>query len=53
MTTPDSEPGFTALTSADSGWVNRVAARVGLRVGLYRPGPRGGPAALPGPVLRL
>jgi dienelactone hydrolase len=38
MTTPDSEPGFTALTSADSGWVNRVAARVGLRVGLYRPG---------------
>jgi pimeloyl-ACP methyl ester carboxylesterase len=38
MSTPDSQPGFAALTSADTGWVNRVAARVGLRVGLYRPG---------------
>ena len=38
MTTPDSEPGFAGLTSADTGWVNRVAARVGLRLGTYRPG---------------
>jgi pimeloyl-ACP methyl ester carboxylesterase len=38
MSTPDSGPGFAALTSADTGWVNRVAARVSLRVGLYRPG---------------
>jgi dienelactone hydrolase len=38
MTTPDAEPGFTALTGAGTGWVNRVAARVGLRIALYRPG---------------
>jgi fermentation-respiration switch protein FrsA (DUF1100 family) len=38
MTSPDSEPGFAALTPAPTGWVNRVSARVALRVGLYRPG---------------
>ena len=38
MTTPESEPGFSHITGADSGWVNRVAARVTLAVGVYRPG---------------
>jgi fermentation-respiration switch protein FrsA (DUF1100 family) len=38
MTTPDSEPGFAGLTPAQTGWVNRVAARVGLRLATYRPG---------------
>jgi dienelactone hydrolase len=38
MTSPDAEPGFAALTPAQTGWVNRVSARVALRVGLYRPG---------------
>jgi len=38
MSTPDSQPGFAALTPTDTGWVNRVAGRVALRVGLYRPG---------------
>lgn len=38
MTSPDAEPGFAALTPAQTGWVNRVGARVALRVGLYRPG---------------
>jgi uncharacterized protein len=38
MTTPDSEPGFAGLTPAQTGWVNQVAARVGLRLATYRPG---------------
>jgi pimeloyl-ACP methyl ester carboxylesterase len=38
MSTPDSEPGFLAMTDPGSGWVNRVAARIALTVGLYRPG---------------
>ena len=38
MSTPESEPGFTNMTSADTGWVNRVAGRIALTVGLYRPG---------------
>jgi dienelactone hydrolase len=38
MTSPDAEPGFAALTPARTTWVNRVAARVALRIGLYRPG---------------
>ena len=37
MTTPDAEPGFMALTSAGSYWVNRFTPRVVLRVGRYRP----------------
>ena len=36
MTTPDSEPGYTAITG--STWRNEVAARIGLSAGLYRPG---------------
>jgi dienelactone hydrolase len=38
MTTPDSEPGFAAITPPDTLWENRVAARIMLRVGSYRPG---------------
>jgi fermentation-respiration switch protein FrsA (DUF1100 family) len=38
MSTPDSEPGFAAITPSETGWVNRVAGRIALRVGLYRPG---------------
>jgi pimeloyl-ACP methyl ester carboxylesterase len=38
MSTPDSEPGFAAITPSETGWVNRVAGRIALRVALYRPG---------------
>jgi pimeloyl-ACP methyl ester carboxylesterase len=38
MTAPDAQPGFANITDVGSGWVNRVAGRVALRVGLYRPG---------------
>lgn len=38
MSTPDAEPGFRALTPADTLWENRVAARIALRVASYRPG---------------
>ena len=38
MSSPDTVPGFEAITPPDSLWVNAVAARFGLKVGLYRPG---------------
>ena len=38
MSAPDALPGFESLTGPDSAWRNAVAARVGLRIGLYRPG---------------
>jgi cephalosporin-C deacetylase-like acetyl esterase len=38
MTTPDALPGMQAITPAQSNWENRVAARITLRVALYRPG---------------
>lgn len=38
MSTPDAQSGFAALTPDQTGWVNRVAGRVALRVGFYRPG---------------
>ena len=38
MTTPDAEPGMRALIPAETRWENRVAARIALRVGAYRPG---------------
>jgi fermentation-respiration switch protein FrsA (DUF1100 family) len=38
MSTPDSQPGFAAITPTETGWVNQVAGRIALRVGLYRPG---------------
>lgn len=38
MTAPEAEPGMRALEPPQgSSWVNRVAGRVGLAVGLYRP----------------
>jgi dienelactone hydrolase len=49
MTTPDSEPGFKALLPPDTNWENRVAGRIALRVGMYRPGRAA--AKLPGPAL--
>ncbi|WP_205696480.1 alpha/beta hydrolase [Conexibacter sp. SYSU D00693] len=39
MATPDAEPGFRALVPPEgTRWENRVAARIALRVALYRPG---------------
>jgi len=35
MTTPDSEPGYRAISPP--GFVNAVAARIGVRIGAYRP----------------
>ena len=40
MSAPDTVPGFASLTPPDSAWVNLVAARIGLKVGFYRPGRR-------------
>jgi pimeloyl-ACP methyl ester carboxylesterase len=38
MTTPDAAFGFAAMNPPDSKWENRVAARIALHVGTYRPG---------------
>src|SRR5262249_10512425 len=38
MSSPDAVSGFAGLTEPDSAWTNKVAARIGLRIGLYRPG---------------
>jgi dienelactone hydrolase len=38
MSAEDAVPGFASITPPGSAWVNAVAARVGLRLGLYRPG---------------
>lgn len=37
MTAPEAEPGFAAIVGADSRRTDRVAARVMLKVGLWRP----------------
>src|SRR5256714_4583184 len=37
MNSPDAEPGYRALFEDDSQFRNEVAARIGLRVGRYRP----------------
>jgi dienelactone hydrolase len=37
MTSPDAEPGFRALNPAETTWRNEAAARIALRVGMYRP----------------
>jgi pimeloyl-ACP methyl ester carboxylesterase len=47
MTTPDSEPGYRAITG--SSWRNEVTARIGLSAGLYRPGKQA--ERLPCPIL--
>jgi fermentation-respiration switch protein FrsA (DUF1100 family) len=38
MTTPDSKRGIVAMVPAETRWENRVAARILVRIGLYRPG---------------
>jgi dienelactone hydrolase len=38
MTEPDALPGFQALIPAQTNWENRVAARIGVLIGTYRPG---------------
>jgi fermentation-respiration switch protein FrsA (DUF1100 family) len=38
MTTPDSKRGIEAMVPAETCWQNRVAARILLRIGFYRPG---------------
>ena len=47
MTAPDAVPGFASITPPDSTWVNLVAARVALKIGLYRPGRRASEIACP------
>jgi alpha-beta hydrolase superfamily lysophospholipase len=37
MNSPDAEPGYRALFPPDVEFRNEVAARIGLRIGLYRP----------------
>jgi dienelactone hydrolase len=38
MTTTDSLPGFKQLLPPETTWENRVAARIGVLIGTYRPG---------------
>jgi uncharacterized protein len=38
MPAPDAEPGYRALIPPDVSFVDEVAARIGLHLGLYRPG---------------
>jgi uncharacterized protein len=38
MTSPDAEPGYLGIVPAGASWRNEVAARIALRIGLYRPG---------------
>ncbi|HWM07837.1 MAG TPA: alpha/beta fold hydrolase [Solirubrobacteraceae bacterium] len=40
LSAPSAEPGFRAMTPPDTTWRNEVAARVALRLGLYRPARR-------------
>ncbi len=47
MATSDAKDGFAAITTSDSLWQNRVAARIGLHVGLYRPGMRASRVSCP------
>jgi hypothetical protein len=47
MTTPDAEPGLMAIAPPD--FVNAVCAKIGLNIGVYRPGRKAG--CLPCPVL--
>jgi dienelactone hydrolase len=47
MSTDDAVPGFASITPPDSAWINAVAARVGLKIGLYRPGRHAAEIACP------
>jgi fermentation-respiration switch protein FrsA (DUF1100 family) len=38
ITTPDALPGFHSIDPPGSTWENRVAARIGVRIAVYRPG---------------
>ena len=38
MTSPDAEPGYLHIVPAGASWRNEVAARIALRIGLYRLG---------------
>jgi dienelactone hydrolase len=48
MTTPDSEPGFRRMLPEETTWENRVAARIALRVALYRPARKAARLPCPG-----
>jgi dienelactone hydrolase len=47
MSADDVLPGFASITPPDSSWRNAVAARVGLKIGLYRPGRHAAEIACP------
>jgi pimeloyl-ACP methyl ester carboxylesterase len=47
MSSPDAVSGFASLTEEGSPWRNELAARVGLRIGLYRPGRNASKIAAP------
>lgn len=47
MSSPDALPGYSAMFAADEPWINAVAARIALVVGLYRPTRRAGSIACP------
>ena len=47
MTSPDADPGYRAMFEPGDPWVNEVAARVVLRIGLYRPARLAGQIACP------
>jgi fermentation-respiration switch protein FrsA (DUF1100 family) len=38
MSAPDVQPGFAAMTPADTNWENRVAGQIAIRITFYRPG---------------
>lgn len=47
MTSPDAKAGFEAIVGQKSLWRNEFSARVGLHLGLYRPGAATGRLAMP------
>ena len=47
MTAPEAVPGFAAITPHGSRWENRVAARIMLTLGLYRPTRHAGALRMP------
>ncbi len=47
MNSPDAEPGYRAIYDDGFEWRNEVAARIALRVAMYRPGRRAADVACP------
>lgn len=47
MATDDAKDGFAKITPPGTTWENRVAARIGLRVALYRPGTKAAQVTCP------